>query len=83
MAGAVEGTRQGYRTARTELGEAVPPHVVDAAPEAYRTEGYRLAETAKASLARLAFVVRRTVAGAVKGPCGDTRPFRPSSAKTI
>jgi transposase len=35
------------------------------------------------SLARLAFVVRRTVAGAVKGPCGDTRPFRPSSAKTI
>ena len=30
---------------------------------------------------RLAFVVRRTVAGAVKGPCGNTRPSRPSSAK--
>lgn len=49
LAGAVEGTRQGYRTTGTELGEAVPPHVVDAAPEAYRTEGYRLVETAKAA----------------------------------
>ena len=49
LAGAVEGGRQGYRTARTELGEAVPPHVVDAALEAYRAEGYRLAEAAKAA----------------------------------
>lgn len=46
--GALEGTRQGYRTARTELGEAVPPHAVDGALVAYRTEGRRLASTARA-----------------------------------
>jgi hypothetical protein len=44
----VEGARQGYRTARTELAEAVPPHAVDAVLAAYRTEGRRLAATAKA-----------------------------------
>ena len=49
VAGAVEGTRQGYRTARTELGEAVPPHVVDAALLAYRDEGRRLAAALRAA----------------------------------
>ncbi|HSZ39795.1 MAG TPA: hypothetical protein VK817_07545 [Trebonia sp.] len=44
----VEGARQGYRTARTELAESVPPHAVDAVLAAYRTEGRRLAATAKA-----------------------------------
>jgi len=44
----VEGARAGYRTTRTELGEAVPPHVIDAVLDAYRTEGRRLAVTAKA-----------------------------------
>jgi hypothetical protein len=44
----VEGARAGYRTARTELGEAVPPHVIDAVLAAYRTEGRRMASTAKA-----------------------------------
>jgi hypothetical protein len=29
VTGAAEGARQGYRTARTELGEAVPPHAVE------------------------------------------------------
>jgi hypothetical protein len=43
LTGAVEGARQGYRTARTELGEAVPPHAVDATLKAYRDEGRRLA----------------------------------------
>jgi len=47
-AACVEGDRQGYRTARTELGEALPPHVVDAVLTAYRTEGRRLAATARA-----------------------------------
>lgn len=47
-AASVEGARQGYRTARTELAEAVPPHAVDAVLAAYRTEGRRLAATAKA-----------------------------------
>ncbi len=46
----VEGARTGYRTARTELGETVPPHVIDAVLAAYRTEGRRLASTAKAVL---------------------------------
>lgn len=53
--GAVEGARDGYRTARTELGEAVPPHAVDAALTAYRDEGRRLAAAARAAeLLRLA-----------------------------
>jgi hypothetical protein len=44
----VEGARAGYRTARTELGETLPPHAIDAVLAAYRTEGRRLAATAKA-----------------------------------
>jgi hypothetical protein len=44
----VEGARQGYRTARTELAVALPPHAVDAVLAAYRTEGRRLAATARA-----------------------------------
>jgi hypothetical protein len=47
--GAVQGARQGYRTARTELGEAVPPHALDAALMAYRDEGRRLAAAAAAA----------------------------------
>lgn len=47
-AACVEGARQGYRTARTELAEALPPHAVDAVLTAYRTEGRRLAATARA-----------------------------------
>jgi hypothetical protein len=48
-AGAAEGARAGYRNARTELGEALPPHAVDAALTAYRDEGRRLAAAAKAA----------------------------------
>ena len=44
----VEGARAGYRTARTELGEALPPHAIDAVLAVYRAEGRRLANTAKA-----------------------------------
>jgi hypothetical protein len=44
----VEGARQGYRTARTELAEVLPEHAVDAVLAAYRTEGQRLAATARA-----------------------------------
>jgi hypothetical protein len=47
VTGALEGARQGYRTARSELGEAVPPHAVDAALAAYRDEGRRLAAAVK------------------------------------
>jgi hypothetical protein len=44
----VEGARQGYRTARTELADALPPHAVDTVLAAYRKEGARLAATARA-----------------------------------
>ena len=44
----VEGARQGYRTARTELAAALPPHAVDSVLAAYRKEGARLAATARA-----------------------------------
>ena len=44
----VEGARQGYRTTRTELAEALPPHAVDALLTAYHREGTRLAATARA-----------------------------------
>ncbi|HUN31422.1 MAG TPA: hypothetical protein VMU95_05325 [Trebonia sp.] len=49
-AACVEGARQGYRTARTELSEALPPHAVDAVLAAYRTEGLRLAAIARAAI---------------------------------
>ena len=49
LEGAVAGARNGYRTARTELAEAAPPHAVDAALQAYRDEGRRIAAAAKAA----------------------------------
>ncbi len=44
----VEGAREGYRTARTELAGALPPHAIDTVLAAYRKEGVRLAATARA-----------------------------------
>jgi hypothetical protein len=44
----VEGARQGYRTARTELAGVLPPHAIDTILAAYRKEGARLAATAQA-----------------------------------
>src|SRR6516225_578148 len=44
----VTGAREGYRTARTELGAALPPHALDAVLAAYRAEGRRLVATARA-----------------------------------
>src|ERR1700729_2435275 len=44
----VEGARQGYRTARTELAGALPPHAIDTVLAAYRKEGARLAATDRA-----------------------------------
>ena len=46
IAGAVEGARQGYRATRSELGDSVPPHAIDAALRAWSAEGERLAATA-------------------------------------
>jgi hypothetical protein len=44
----LEGAREGYRTARAELAESVPPHAVDGVLAAYKTEGFKLAATARA-----------------------------------
>jgi hypothetical protein len=44
----VTGAREGYRSARTELGAALPPHALDAVLAAYRAEGRRLVATAQA-----------------------------------
>jgi hypothetical protein len=49
LRGSLEGARQGYRVARSELGEALPPHAIDAVLAAYKTEGRRLAAAVKAA----------------------------------
>jgi hypothetical protein len=69
----VEGARAGYRTARTELGEAVPPHVIDAVLAAYRTEGRRMASTAKAVA-----LIEQALRGDVPGPKlrDERRPYQ-------
>jgi hypothetical protein len=59
----VEGARAGYRTVRTELAEELPPHAVDAVLTAYRTEGRRLAATARAVV-----LVERAMRGEVFMP---------------
>jgi hypothetical protein len=41
--------RQGYRTARSEPGEQVPPHAIDAVLSACRDEGRRLAAAVRAA----------------------------------
>ncbi|MGD0686691.1 MAG: hypothetical protein ABSA03_16450 [Streptosporangiaceae bacterium] len=48
LAACVEGARRGYRGARTELGEVLPPQGIDAVLAAYRAEGSRLVATALA-----------------------------------
>jgi hypothetical protein len=48
LAACVEGARQGYRSARTELGDLLPPQGIDAVLDAYRAEGSRLVATARA-----------------------------------
>lgn len=48
VAACVEGARQGYRTARTDLGDVLPPPGVDAVLAAYRSEGSRLVATTRA-----------------------------------
>jgi hypothetical protein len=48
LAACVEGARQGYRSARAELGEDLPPGGLAAVLSAYQTEGERLVATALA-----------------------------------
>jgi hypothetical protein len=48
VAACVAGAREGYRTARAELGDDLPPGGIAAVLAAYRSEGSRLVETAQA-----------------------------------
>jgi hypothetical protein len=77
----VEGARQGYRTARTELAGALPPHAIDTVLAAYRKEGARLAATAEA-----VDLVERALRGEVftpkmSLPTADPRSEEPESAE--
>ena len=68
----VEGAREGYRTARTELASVLPPHAVDTVLAAYRKEGARLAETARA-----VDLVERALRGEVFTPKMSLPPTPP------
>jgi hypothetical protein len=65
----VEGARQGYRTARTELAGTMPPHAIDTVLAAYRKEGARLAATARA-----VSLVERALRGEVFTPTMTDQP---------
>jgi hypothetical protein len=68
----VEGARQGYRTARTELAGALPAHAIDTVLAAYRKEGARLAATAQA-----VDLVERALRGEVFTPKMSLPPTAP------
>src|SRR5882762_8737250 len=68
----VEGARQGYRTARTDLAGALPPHAIDTVLAAYRKEGARLAATAQA-----VDLVERALRGEVYTPKMSLPPAAP------
>ena len=73
----VEGARQGYRTARTELAGTLPPHAIDTVLAAYRKEGARLAATARA-----VGLIERALRGEVFTPKMSPAPAaRPGTAE--
>jgi hypothetical protein len=59
----VEGARQGYRCARAELGGDLPPGRIESVLAVYRSEGARLAATARA-----VDLVERALRGEVFAP---------------
>src|SRR6201985_4022329 len=72
----VEGARQGYRMARTELADALPPHAIDTVLAAYPKEGGRLADTARA-----VGLVERALRGEVFTPKTDPpEPAEPGNS---
>src|SRR6202044_1906491 len=71
----VEGAREGYRTARTELAGALPPHAIDTVLAAYHKEGARLAATAPA-----VGLVERALRGETFTPTLASRPAAPRPA---
>jgi hypothetical protein len=77
LAACVEGARQGYRTARTELGDVLPVSGLDAVLAAYRSEGSRLVTTARA-----AGLVEQALRGKEFTPPLHDAPSRPAPART-
>ena len=63
VAACVQGAREGYRTARGELGGLLPPGGMDGLLAAYRAEGVRLVETGRA-----VDLVERALRGEVFAP---------------
>ena len=59
----VAGARSGYRVARSELGDVLPAHGLDAVLSAYRAEGRRLV-----GIARAATLVSRALRGETFSP---------------
>jgi hypothetical protein len=78
----VEGARQGYRTARTELTEALPPHALDTVLAAYRAEGQRLVETVQAVELVAAALRGETFTPQMRDPQPQRQPARRSGART-
>ena len=77
----VEGAREGYRTARTDLAGSLPPHAIDTVLAAYRKEGARLAATARAVA-----LVERALRGEVFTPKmapANVTPSKPAPAKPV
>jgi hypothetical protein len=73
----VASARHGYRTARTELGDVLPPHGLDAVLATYRAEGRRLVAVALA-----VNLVGRALRGEVFSPqLDDATGQDPSPAK--
>ena len=72
----VEGARQGYRTARTDLAGVLPPHAIDTVLAAYRKEGARLAATAQA-----VNLVERALRGEVFTPKMSPAPAVPTAGE--
>lgn len=48
VSASLEAAREGYRTARVDLREQLPPHALDQVMNAYLTEGQRTAEVLRA-----------------------------------
>ena len=71
----VAGARGGYRVARSELGDVLPAHGLDAVLSAYRAEGRRLV-----GIARAATLVSRALRGETFSPQLTDAPRQDSAA---
>jgi hypothetical protein len=72
----VAGARGGYRVARSELGDVLPAHGLDAVLSAYRAEGRRLV-----GIARAATLVSRALRGETFSPRLADAPGKGASGK--